>query len=1275
MDNVNQLKLDNPRVTANFFSKLFFGWMIALIAKTTKGKLNILDLYKTLDEDKSKLLGDILENNWNNEMTNANLKGRSPSFMRALYKTFFVPYMILGIPFFLQIVIFRCLQTVVLAHLIYLFRETSEENAVMDMYIFSLLLIGFGFLISLTCQHTNHNMALIGMRVRVATSSLVYRKIMRLSRESLSGTAAGQVVNLLSNDVNRFDSVALYLHVIWAIPFQIALLTYFLWQQVQLSCLVGIISTIFVSLPIQGYIGKECGKLRQLIAEKTDKRMKLMNSLVSGIQVIKMYAWEKSFEKVVNAARASEINDIMRTSYRRAILLSFMVYIQKIALFVTVTCYFLLGNVITAEKMFSMAQFFNILRNSTSFLFPYAVSNGSEALTSVKRLEMFLLLDEQQTIRNEINEGEEVTLTNVSACWVPKNFTLTNITLRIPPGSLCAVIGPVGSGKSSFLQLLLGELPVESGIICIEDGISYSSQEPWLFSSTIRNNILFGQAYDELYYKKIVRVCCLERDFDQFPNGDMTIVGDRGVILSGGQKARVNLARAIYRKANIYLMDDPLSAVDTHVAKHLFEKCIVDHLQGKTRVLVTHQLQHLKKADLIFVINQGIIKAQGTLEELKCSGVDFTEMLVDKRSPNESDLNYVGTEIVIPNEKGESQTVMKEVISAHRKIWTKEDIRDIGKVSPFKEYFKSAESKCLVVLFIVWIVLSQAFCTLADYWTSFWTQQEETRHSLREVNSNHLAYQPYENDSWSFAYSYSTTDYPAISKNATSVFFDYIEFKDTLFTLIKTDYSMIIYGILIVGTIVFTITRNMMYFKISMIASEKLHSKILHVLLKAPMRFFDTNSNGSILNRFSKDMGAVDEIFPGALCHSFQIGLILIGMLVNVIVSNTVMVVVIIIFGFIFWKMAQWYISTAAAVKNLETTAKSPVFSHISSTLDGMTTIRASKVEELLIHEFDEHQDIHTSAFYLTLSCSFCFGLWIDLICSVFTACVTFSSVLIHTSTSLPNSWPTDGKIKFNNVSLKYVENDPPVLNDLNFTVESGEKVGIVGRTGAGKSSLIVALFRLAPTEGSIFIDEVDTKKIGLSDLRKKISIIPQDPVLFSAPLRYNLDPFDEFEDTELWKVLEQVELKDVVDSLDFMVTEGGNNFSLGQKQLICLARAILRNNKILVLDEATANVDQRTDLLIQKTIREKFSNCTVLTIAHRLNTIMDTDKVIVISFGKILEFDHPHQLLQIPNGHFLGMVQETGPMVSSQLKNIAFDAYKNQKKTIPKHNILRNMS
>ncbi|KAJ8933696.1 hypothetical protein NQ314_013862 [Rhamnusium bicolor] len=1032
------LKHDNPKKKANCLSKLFFTWMVSLFYKGTQKGLEIIDLYKTLDCDKSMNIGDRLERNWEREVARAKLKHSEPSLMRALIKTFFVE--------------------------------------LHDLWISTVFSDG-GF------------------------------KIMKLNQKSLGQTAAGQVINLLSNDVNRFDLVMLFLHYLWIMPFQVVLITYFIWQEV-------------------GYLGKLTGKLRLKVANKTDIRVKLMSEIISGIQVIKMYAWEKPFEKVIKSARSTEIDDLTKTSYLRGIFSSCNIFIERATLCLTVVCYVLLGNVIIASKVFSMAQFFNILQLAMAILYPLAISHGAEAWVSVKRLQAFLVLEEKEQSNLENHNVKEIQLTNISAAWVPHSPVLNHINVHIPPDTLCAIVGPVGAGKSSLLQisfiilfelqLLLGELPPSSGKIYLGGEISYASQGPWLFASTVRNNIIFGQNYNKSRYNKIVKVCALEKDFEQFPQGDQTVVGERGVSLSGGQRARVNLARAVYRDADIYLLDDPLSAVDTHVGKHLFEECVIKYLKGTTRILVTHQLQYLKKADLIIVINEGKIEAQGTFAELSNSKLDFTKMLAasdeshEKIDKNEAELGHQ----VIDQRRTSVLSVAYSTISdtielAHGNVGNDEETSGNSDISPFKEYFKAAGNLCLIIILITIIILSQAACTGADYWVAFWTQQEEIRHLNNSIILKELAQQP-------------------ITEKV-EVYYTDKDFNPSYYTY----------------------TREI----------NETYSDVFS---------FD--------DLFDKDMGAIDEILPRVMWDAIQIILVMIGILINVGVSNPYIIIAMVILGGVFLKLRAWYIATAKDIKHLEGITKSPVFSHVSSSLNGITTIRASKAEEILINEFDDHQDIHTSAWYLTITCIVAFGLWLDIVCVIFVACVTFSFIISLSFSTVSGSLvglAISQALVLTGMLQHGMRQTAEVINQLTsvervlqytiietegpFQTPPGEKVGIVGRTGAGKSSLISALFRLAPLEGNVFIDGVDTQDLGLNDLRKKISIIPQEPVLFSATLRYNLDPFGEFDDSTLWNALEEVELKDIAGSLDFIVSEGGSNFSLGQRQLVCLARAILR--------------------------------------------------------------------------------------------------------------------
>lgn len=454
---------------------------------------------------------------------------------------------------------------------------------------------------------------------------------MRLSHSSVSKITAGQLINFLSNDAIRFDFGAPWINFIWVMPLQVALGLYLVWNQVGISSLAGVFTMFIITIPIQGnyktsymskkykkhlncmkylfilgFLGVMSSNFRLKVANRSDTRVKHMTELINGIQVIKMYAWEKPFEKIIQALRKYEVAAIRGSSFLKAIYLSFIVFTDRLSLFTTITCYILLGHHIGADQVFSLAQFYNVMQVSMACGFPLAINMGAEILVSIRRLEEFLCLHEKE--KSKITEDYKdpdmcVSLSNINAAWTPNEWKLSNININIPFGSLCIIVGSVGSGKSSILSMILGELVPSSGIIRKCGDASYASQEPWLFVGSVRDNILFGQPYVRGRYREVVRACALEKDFQLFPYGDKTLVGERGVALSGGQRARINLARAVYRQADIYLLDDPLSAVDTHVSKHLFQECITEYLGKKTRILVTHQLQFLNRADYIVVVD------------------------------------------------------------------------------------------------------------------------------------------------------------------------------------------------------------------------------------------------------------------------------------------------------------------------------------------------------------------------------------------------------------------------------------------------------------------------------------------------------------------------------------------------------------------------------------------------------------------------------------------------------------------------------------------------
>ncbi|KAF4519663.1 hypothetical protein B566_EDAN005000 [Ephemera danica] len=966
---------------------------------------------------------------------------------------------------------------------------------------------------------------------------------------------------------------------------------------------------------------RKSAQFRFKTAKRTDERVRLMNEIISGIQVIKMYAWEHAFTKLVAFARKIEIQVIRMSTYIRGINLSFMMITTRIAIYMSMVAYVLMGNQITAEKVFVMTSYYGIIRHSMTIMFPQAITQLSELIVTVKRIQTFLLLEEvskdvisyqgpranmgplitRTSRRNSLEQprndalprntmilnannfshdfrGPGVSIQNATAHWSRETGdpTLNDVTITLRSGELVVVIGTVGAGKTSLIQAVLGELPLITG-------------------------------------SRKVKACALERDLSLMPNGDLTLVGERGVTLSGGQRARVSLARAVYKEAHIYLLDDPLSAVDAHVARHLVEECITGLLRTKC----------------------GRVEMEGSYEELQNElGLHLSELLSDE-----------GDEEVL-FARNNSSIRIREIV---RQISTKPEVEEKAKVSEtaaqpvaetrtlgsvsgrvYAQYLKSTGSYCRVVVMLSFFLLAQ----LAGNGTDFW----ESRNPV-PANANKSDV-------------YTLTD-------PTS--------EDTSLSL-STQTCIIVHTTLILILVIATLSRSFMFTNTAMSASSQLHDSMFRAIFLS-------------------------------LC----------GVTIVVAIINYWMLIPTLVIVILFYFIRRVYLSTSRSVKRMEGVTKSPIYTHISASLQGLATIRAFEAQPILETQFDNHVDFNSSAWYLFISISRSFGYWLDMICSGYIALVTLgflgmgkdtlggnvglaitqsmmltgmfqwgmrqSAEVENNMTSvervmefcdlesepplemeseknLPQNWPANGEIVFEAVSLSYPPIDELVLKEVSFVIRPREKIGIVGRTGAGKSSLMTALFRLVQYQnGRVLIDNVDTSTIGLHKLRANISIIPQEPVLFSGTFRKNLDPFDEYTDAVLWKALEEVELKDVVtelpQGLESRMSEGGGNLSVGQRQLVCLARAVLRNNRILVLDEATANVDLKTDGLIQNTIRSKFAHCTVLTIAHRLNTIMDSNRVLLMDAGKVLEFDSPIKLLRNPNSLFARMARQQNSGIS----------------------------
>uniref|UniRef100_A0A182KEI1 Multidrug resistance-associated protein lethal(2)03659 n=1 Tax=Anopheles christyi TaxID=43041 RepID=A0A182KEI1_9DIPT len=1380
-----------PRQKANFLSYIIFGWTIPIFFKGYKKELNTDDLYQPLREHKSDGLGDRLCEAWENEQKQARMKNRKPKLLRAGFRVFGWEIALLGLVLLTLEMLFKVSQPFFLGKLVAYY--SRQQGDITEAYLYAGAVVLCSAINVLFIHPYMLSQLHLGMKLRVAACSMIYRKSLRLSKTALGDTTAGQVVNLLSNDVGRLDLAVLFVHYLWIGPLETLVVTYLMYREIGYSAIYGVLF-LLLFIPLQAYLGKKTSELRLRTALRTDERVRLMNEIIQGIQVIKMYTWERPFNALVAMARKKEIKVIRYVSYIRGILLSFIMFTTRVSIFLSLVAYALAGQVVTAEKAFAITAYYNILRTTMTIFFPQGIGQFAEALVSVRRIQKFMQYDEiegaegvsmvnadgkdisssssdmdekpnadplalpnSKFIRHSESDGlKEGALNNhlsdagvivekAVARWDAKatELTLDGVDMHVQPGTLVAVIGPVGAGKSSLIHAILGELPLESGSIKVNGDVSYASQEPWLFSGTVRQNILFGLPMDRERYKQVVKTCALERDFHLFSDGDKTIVGERGVSLSGGQKARISLARAVYRRAEVYLLDDPLSAVDSHVGRHLFDHCMRDYLRGKVVILVTHQLQYLQNADQIVVMMHGRVEAVGTYDKLRESGQDFAQLLA---APSGKEDDSTDTESIKRSgslyKRQNSESSMDSAVADGDGLETKaiEERQKEGSIGydVYKAYFNASGGNLVVGLILFMFLLSQLSASGGDYFLTYWVNKaeekgpavsEESVTMVSALTNGTTAIIDEEEDFIATTTYGPTTTPTTTTAGGIAVFFTAIRQMFATGDEEEDRYiDIYVFTALTVATVVITLTRSMFFFRTAMKASRKLHDAMFNGITRASMYFFNTNPSGRILNRFSKDMGQIDEYLPSVTVDVIQIFLSLIGIVVVVAIVNPYNLIPTVVIGIIFYFMRAFYLLTSRNIKRVEAITRSPIYSHLSASLSGLSTIRAFGAEKVLVHEFDSHQDLHSSAFYLFISTSRAFGFYLDVFCVIYIAIVTLtffirgdsggnvglaitqalgmtgmvqwgmrqSAELENTMTSVervveydnvdpepalespadkkpPKEWPQEGRIRFEKVTLRYSpETDSDlVLRDLEFEIEPREKIGIVGRTGAGKSSLINALFRLSYNGGSILIDTRDTNEMGLHDLRAKLSIIPQEPVLFSGTLRYNLDPFDEYPDEKLWRALKEVKLEEAVNELpsglSSKINEGGSNFSVGQRQLVCLARAILRENKILVMDEATANVDPQTDKLIQLTIREKFNDCTVLTIAHRLNTVMDSDKVLVMDAGRCVEFGTPYELLTVEAGPkvFYGMVKQTGKSTFNTLLKIAEESHNQKLKPI----------
>ncbi|KAL1506389.1 hypothetical protein ABEB36_005762 [Hypothenemus hampei] len=1239
MDHVGKIaRQQNPRETANWLSLLTFQYTNVLFKKSLKQDLEEDDLYDVVKSCEAKTNGDKFERIWRK-----NKDAGNKSLIPVLWKSFGWKYLFLGLINLTWKLINSIVEPLAISKLVSYFNPTQTNITFQDAIFYASLKIGIKLAHAMLMQNYHILIQQLAIKLRTCFCSLVYRKVLNLTPEALNEISLGNIITVITKDVMIFEHNVMLFNEVWIEIIRVIVVGYLIFNKMGWPGLLGI-AILLTIVPAQIFIAKCIKNLRLDLSKKTDQRLQATQETLSAIKVIKMYTWEKIFSSKVEERRRLEMSFLMKAMYLRSANFILGMLTSQLGFYGLIMSYITITGTADAEVIFYAMKCYGDIKRSVAMLIPVGLGRGAELYASTHRINK--ILNSEELDNNNKNDYVKPKVVLSGACVSIKGKDiLKNISLKLQPG-LTIVTGPLGSGKSSLLKLFLKDYPISQGKIYMRGSFSYSSQDPWLFPSSIKQNITFGQPFDEARYNEVVRVCALQYDFNMFEKGDETIVADRGINLSGGQQARINLARAVYKKSEIYLLDDPLHALDPNVQDYIFQNCVRDFLREEIVVMVTHNLRQKNSADHLIIMKEGRIVFNGKSTEAKVDLIKEIE-LEEAEGICKKEEEF--------DQSNEKSALLKSLNNDKKKVYS--EVKKTGKVvfGVFKKYFSFGGGFVVFSMILLLFTGAEFSSSYSDRTLTNWINLEQNISNLKVPLNNSLE-----------------TDSSTITG-----------LKE------KSNWTLKIYTIMIATSVVLDLIKQWLFINFARKASINLHNEMIEKLTTAVMNFYDNYFIGNILNRFSQDLTQIDENLPHTINHFTKI-VFAVGGVVGLVTSvNWKFLIPAAILVSILICLQRLYIPAARSLKRLESATRSPLIGHLNATMEGITTIRACNSQKLLVEEFDRHQDLYTSAHYMSFCVRRSFGFFMEILSTMYVTtiigkllffntgeagadvglAITKGSLLVglvewalfqltdleNNMTSVervleysevpqdnyegikPENWPSTGLIVYNSVSLTY--RHEKVLKDISFEIKPKQKIGIVGRTGAGKSSIISALFRLYNFQGSITIDGVDIKTLGLDHLRNKISILPQEPLLFQGTIRQNIDPYNQFTNEEIWNSLEKVQMKHQIKSIDLPITDHKSNFSTGQRQLICLARAIIKKNKIVVLDEATANMDPESEILAQQAIEENFSNCTMLIVAHRLQAVMHCDKIIVMDKGEIVEFDNPHQLLENKNSHFSKML------------------------------------
>ncbi|KAL5039787.1 hypothetical protein BDEG_28386 [Batrachochytrium dendrobatidis JEL423] len=1288
-----------PQIKRNIFSFITLSWVTPILRLGRITPLQEKDLPELSNNDKTAATARHLAPFWKKLRSHyADPKNVPlPSFGKSMVAAFFLPFLL--ILFLTAVLVFlNIARPLMIPQILRVLQLQNDPSAstdglihtnryVVTMTLFSMQLVYVLVIFLIRSLQIN-----LSIKMNSTLVDAIYSKSLYISTKSRQEFSEGKINTLATADAEAIVGFPIGLNNLLADAVQIGLALYYI------SRVFGYATWVAVGV----YLGLTLGQLvaAPFLANQfknymaaMDDRTKIIREFLYGIKIIKFQAIESIFLKTINASRLNQLSGLSKLTTMLVWLFSAIIIQQNLVPTASIMVYATLGYPITAENIFGGLALFDALLGPSGSI----VSQFASVLqfgVSFKRVRSFIIAEEtrpnEETVilpSNQTPNGSALEFVNATFTWESVKaddkkvgtestkkvkfspalsesqkaapFSLERITLRIPHGACVAVVGSVGSGKSSFLSALVGGMRKTSGSSTMYGSVAYCAQEPWIQSGTIEDNILFGNDSARLNLQKAVSASCLEHDLELMPNGLGTRIGEKGINLSGGQKSRVALARAISHDADIYLLDDPIAALDAHVGKDVFDNAIRGTLRKKTVILATHQLHLLPKVDMIVLLKNGRILESGTFRELMSKSNSGLSDLMKNYHVDDAEKSNLAVNTADPNASTIGRTAKYQNENA-----VDED-RRVGRVSKatLSSYFASC-GKTIVAFCCMMVAVGLLLTTFSRIYLALWTNDKL-----------HLSQKDYRN-------------YYAIIGALDAITF-----------------------CLVSGFIFFATYR----------ASVIFHNLALNGLMKAPMSFFDSQPVGRILNRMTVDVRSLDMNMAMPFINISGNLVTFVSSIIIVAYSSSYLLLQFSVFSYYAYSMFQYFTTSYRELKRLSSIMKSPLLSHISESLTGVDSIKAFGMQKQFIEQARLKVDMSNSSTMIMSSAQFWLGFRLDMltVLVIFVLLILAATNVSHPSSlgvalisglsigeslnalmqlisqieasfnsverlnyyahelpkeaarSLPNdpkngTWPSHGAVSINSLKVSYPNRpDYLVIKDLSINIIPGEKVGVVGRTGSGKSTLMSILCRIMePNQGIIEIDGINIATLGLDTLRSNIQIIPQEPILFRGTIRSNLSMQSKYSDSEIWKALEMVGLKEYVsalgEKLEDPILENGNNMSVGQRQLMCLCKAILAKPKLLIMDEATASVDSVADSRIQDSIETLFKDTTVLSIAHRLNTIAAFDRVLVLDEGVAVEFDAPHVLLGRKESVFSDLVSATGAVNAAIIRQVASEHYFN---------------